>query len=203
MVRGCVAEAILAASPWADLWQPGHFGRTDGGPGVSVSEPRRCAAATLMARKGKSGELLVAAAAFGVELPRRPAWAAGGDLTFIWTGPEQWMVRGLARFTDIEADLAGLAGSGVLVDQSHARAVLTLAGGSARDTLAKGFEVDLHPRAFKPGDAAVTVAAGISAILWQIDDRPTYGIAVPRSMAGSFWHWFTASAAQYGYTVEP
>ena len=111
-------------------------------------------------------------------------------------------MRGLKSFADIEAELAGLAGSAVLIDQGHARAVLTLSGSEARDTLAKGFEIDLHPRAFRPGDAAVTVAAGIAAVLWQIDDRPTYGIAVPRSMADSFWHWFTASAAQYGYRVE-
>ena len=58
--------------------------------------------------------------------------------------------------------------------------------------------IDLHPRAFKPGDTAVTCVAHIGVQLWQIDDAPTYEFAVARSLAQSFWHWLEASAAEYG-----
>jgi len=37
--------------------------------------------------------------------------------------------------------------------------------------------------------------------LWQIDDSPTYDIAVPRSLAASFWHWLAESAAEFGLDV--
>ena len=196
-----VEMALADVSPWAGLWRRGRFGRTGPEPGVVIAEPPRSAAATLLARKGQEGAVLAAAAAWGVELPTRPAWAMGGPILFVWTGPGQWLVRGLASFSDLEADLAGFAASAVLINQSHGRAVVSVGGPNARDVLAKGFEIDLHPRAFQPGDAAVTVAAGISAILWQLDDRPTYEIAVPRSMAGSLWHWLSASAAEFGYQV--
>ena len=58
--------------------------------------------------------------------------------------------------------------------------------------------IDLHPRAFKTGDAAATLVSHIPVQLWQIDDRPTYEFAVARSLAQSFWHWLEASAAEYG-----
>jgi sarcosine oxidase subunit gamma len=34
--------------------------------------------------------------------------------------------------------------------------------------------------------------------LWQLDDAPTYELAVARSLALSLWHWLEASAAEFG-----
>ncbi|MGH3851274.1 MAG: sarcosine oxidase subunit gamma, partial [Pseudonocardiaceae bacterium] len=96
---------------------------------------------------------------------------------------------------------AALAGSASLVDQSDGKAVLRIAGPRTRDVLAKGCPLDLHPRVFKPGDAATTAISLIPCQLWQIDEAPTYDIAVASSYAGSFWRWLTASAAEYGYQV--
>ena len=95
----------------------------------------------------------------------------------------------------LAAPFAGLAS---VVDQSHGRTLLRVTGPHVRDALAKGVAVDLHPRAFKTGDAAATLVSHIPVQLWQIDDRPTYEFAVARSLAQSFWHWLEASAAQYG-----
>jgi len=39
-------------------------------------------------------------------------------------------------------------------------------------------------------------------VIWQVDEMPTYDLAVPTSYAESFWSWLTASAAEYGYTVK-
>ena len=77
-----------------------------------------------------------------------------------------------------------------------------MSGPRVRDTLAKGCSLDLHPRAFKPGDAATTPVALIDCQIWQLDETPTYALAVPSSFAESFWDWLTASAAEFGYTVE-
>ncbi len=70
-----------------------------------------------------------------------------------------------------------------------------------RDVLAKGVPVDLHSRAFKAGDVATTVVAYIGVQVDMLDDAPTYQVTAPRSMAGSFWSWLSASAAEFGYEV--
>ena len=156
----------------------------------------------MAARKGQTAALLKGAQGWGVELPTSPRWVRGRDLLVLWAGPGQWLVRGPGPYADLAARLTELASYGVLIDQSHARATLRVAGARARDALAKGFEIDLHPRAFRPGDLALTQAAGMSAYLWQLDEVPTYEIAVPASFAGSLWHWLSDAAAEYGYTVE-
>jgi sarcosine oxidase subunit gamma len=38
----------------------------------------------------------------------------------------------------------------------------------------------------------------IGVIIWQIDDVPTFEIALFRSFADRFWHWIEASCAALG-----
>ena len=57
-------------------------------------------------------------------------------------------------------------------------------GAKARALLAKGRSIDLHPRAFKPGDAGVTLLSHIAVQLWQVDETPTFDLALPRATAG-------------------
>ena len=37
--------------------------------------------------------------------------------------------------------------------------------------------------------------------LWQVDEAPSYDIALFRSVSASFWRWLTSSAAEFGYEV--
>ena len=97
---------------------------------------------------------------------------------------------------------AGLKGLATIIDQSDGKAVLRISGLRARDTLAKGCSLDLHPSAFKPGSVGTTPVALIDCVIWQVDETPTYDLAIPTSFAESFWSWLTASAAEYGYTAE-
>jgi len=60
--------------------------------------------------------------------------------------------------------------------------------------------LDLHPKVFKPGDVAITVVAYIGVELDRLDEA-TFQLTAPRSMAGSFWSWLSASAAEFGYDV--
>ena len=87
-------------------------------------------------------------------------------------------------------------------DQSDARLVLRVSGQNVRNVLAKGVPIDLHPNAFRPGDIACTVVGYINTQIDMLDNAPTYQLAAPRSMAGSFWSWLTASAAEFGYQVR-
>ncbi len=86
-------------------------------------------------------------------------------------------------------------------DQSDGRTVIRVGGERARDVLAKGVPIDLHPRAFRVGDAAVTSVAHISVQFWQVDETPTYEFIVSRSFAVGFWEWLTDSAAEFGYLI--
>lgn len=181
---------------------PARSGRK-GEPGVTVRPRGDLALARLITRKGRVDDLAAAVRSrYGLELPTTPTRVEEGGLAFIWSGLGQWLVvaedgRDLAR------ELAEAAGAFAAVsDQSDGLAVLRVAGPHARDALIKGVGLDLHPRAFGPGDAAVTVIAHIGAQLWQLDDGPTYEIAIYRSFAGSLWRWLEASAAEFGCVVE-
>jgi sarcosine oxidase gamma subunit len=57
--------------------------------------------------------------------------------------------------------------------------------------------------AFEPADAATTPIALIDCVLWQVDEEPSYDLAVPSTLAEGFWSWLTAAAAEYGYEVVP
>jgi sarcosine oxidase subunit gamma len=179
----------------------GRYGRRTGDAGVVVSEVREVGLATVTARKGRRAALIDAArSAFGVELPDLPRCVAGRDMAFIWSGPDQWLAcRDPAPVAGMEAALAEpFAGLASIVDQSHGRTLLRVTGPRVRDALAKGLAIDLHPREFKTGYAAVTAVAHIGVHFWQTDDRPTYDFAVPRGFALGFWHWLETSAAELG-----
>jgi sarcosine oxidase subunit gamma len=122
-------------------------------------------------------------------------------LDLIWAGPQQWLAISEDRAAP-ERLARALEGLAAVSDQSDGRAVLRLSGPKLRDTMAKGCPVDLHPRAFRPGDTALTAIAHIGVQLWQLDEAPTFEIAVFRSMAGSFWRWLSGSAAEFGLEVR-
>jgi methylglutamate dehydrogenase subunit D len=125
-----------------------------------------------------------------------------GRIAFIGTGPRTWLaVRkgGGSLAVDLQRDLGETA---AVTDQSDGYAVLRLSGPKVRATFEKGLSVDLHPRAFGVGDAAVTTCSHLGVILWQLDAAPTYEIALFRSLAADFWHWLSDSAAEFGLRVE-
>jgi methylglutamate dehydrogenase subunit D len=201
-----VSDSLLTARAALGLLaQPGHHGNLAGEPGVVISERRDLGMVSIMARKDGATALSAAAqAAFGVALPQTPRRVEGNGIAFVWAGPERWLA--LAHHHSSE-DLAltlseVFAGTAALTAQGDGRAIIRLGGAHARDVLAKGLAIDLHPRAFRPGDTAVTSALHLEVQIWQCDDRPTYEIALFRGFARSFWLWLAQAAAPYGYLVE-
>jgi heterotetrameric sarcosine oxidase gamma subunit len=170
--------------------------------GITLVPRDDLALATVIARKGQASVLAERVQAnFGITLPSGPRRVIAGKIAFIGSGPGQWLAveEDSADPQAFAVKLAAVLASGASIsDQSDARTVIRLSGPNARQALAKGLPVDLHPRAFGPGDAALTQIALIGAHLWQIDDAPTYEIAVFRSLAGSFADWLIASGAEYG-----
>ena len=198
-----VSLAGIDHSALHGLAMPGHYGRS-GTTGLVIEERTDLAFASVIAKRGKRFALVNAVnTAFGVALPDGPRRATRGLVTFAGTGPDQWIAS--AEGTDAAGFAARLRSRvgpfAAVADQSDSRLVLRVSGPRARDVLAKGVPVDLHPKALKPGDVACTVVGYINSQIDMLDDAPTYQLAAPRSMASSFWSWLTASAAEFGYDV--
>jgi methylglutamate dehydrogenase subunit D len=196
--RNCVADrATSFISPFKDMLRLSRYGNPVGTPGVTFELPGSGTLAIIAARQGRGRALReTALSAYAVDLPDLPRRVEGRDIAFIWTGPDQWLAQGPPGKEPLLAKaFYGLAS---VVDQSHGWALLRITGPRVRDALAKGLAIDLHPRAFASGFAAAASVAHIAVVLWQLDDRPTYEFAVPRSYSLSFWHWLEASAAEYG-----
>ena len=200
------AATLRPRSAFDGLLTPGdRGGRDDGEPGVRFAERTGLALAGVVARRGRTGELAVAAErAFGIALPTTPRRVAGAELEASWAGPRQWLfLTDEAVVPDLAVRLASaFKGLASVTDQSEARAIVRIAGPRARDLLAKGCSVDLHPAEFGPGRTAVTVIAHINVQIWQTDERPTFEVAVARSFAPSLWRFLAASADEFGYVVE-
>jgi methylglutamate dehydrogenase subunit D len=173
-------------------------------PGVTVERRSGCVLATVNARRNQLRALERRVhELFGVRLPATPKCASADRISFLWTGAGQWLAvakgaHGTAFEWRLRVALDALAS---VTDQSDSHVMIRVSGARARDTLAKGVSIDLHPRVFRPGDAAGTTVAYIGVQLWQVDDAPTYELLVPRSFAAAFWDWLTESAAEFGVQV--
>ncbi|SNS70102.1 sarcosine oxidase subunit gamma [Asanoa hainanensis] len=82
------------------------------------------------------------------------------------------------------------------VDVSASRTVLELSGPQARDVLAHGCALDLHPRVFGPGSCARTNLAKAQVILHQTAPA-TYRVFVGASFADYLARWLLDAAVEY------
>ena len=150
-------------------------------------------------RSGSPAGFAVAASALGFPLPDVPNTTAGdGTRTALWLGPDEWLIVGPAGSERaLEAMLADALTRdvGSVIGLSANRTVLELRGPHARDVLAAGCALDLHPRAFGPGDCAQTMLARAAVILHQTDAEPVYRIFVRGSFAGYLADWLLDAAA--------
>jgi heterotetrameric sarcosine oxidase gamma subunit len=194
---------LAACSALSGIALPGPYGRA-GATGVAIEEVTDLAFASIMCKREKHFALINAVhTAFGIVLPDGPRRVTRGHVTFAGTGPDQWSASADG------ADAVGFAARvrarigpfAAVSDQSDARMILRVSGPRVREVLVKGVPVDLHPKAFKPGDIACTVVGYINTQIDRLDET-TWQLAAPRSMAGSFWSWLTASAAEFGYEVR-
>ncbi|MEZ0292488.1 MAG: sarcosine oxidase subunit gamma [Solirubrobacteraceae bacterium] len=145
--------------------------------------------------------LSAAEAALGFPLPAEPNTVAdAGGTDALWLGPDEWLVVSApGSEAALEAELAeALAGLGSVVDLSANRTAVQVAGPRARDVLAKGCALDLHPRAFGMGRCAQTLLGRAQVVLEQLADEPlTYGLLVRNSFAAYVATWLLAAAEEF------
>jgi heterotetrameric sarcosine oxidase gamma subunit len=185
-------------------FSPGRFGRSVSEPGLLVTELIDFELASVQARAGQEATSAAALArAFAAELPDAPRIVAGHDMSFIWSGPGHWLALSRQTANGIESRLAGpLHGLASVCDQSDSRIMLEVRGSKVREVLAKGVSLDLHPRVFRTGDAALTSVSHVSLHFWQVHEAPVFQLLVVRSYFQSFWRWLAASAAEHGGEVR-
>jgi len=202
------AEEVRLSQPGrAGLWrQPLAHRAADlaaaSGPGVRLRETPRLAMVNLRVRSG-SAEAARAGDALGTVLPAANAVAPATGGAVVWLGPDELLVVGRdGDAGDLVAQLTAACAGGrsSVVDVSAARAGVDVAGERARDVLAKGCSIDLHPRVFTPGRCAQTLLARANVIVWHLGENLYDGgfrVLTGASFADYLADWLTDAAAEY------
>lgn len=130
--------------------------------------------------------------------------ASRRGVSLLWLGPDEWLVvladgRGAKAMGQLEEALSGQ--HFLVSDVSCSRTVIGLAGAHAREVLAKGCSLDLHPREFGAGRCAQSSLAHAHVLLHQLDDAPTFDLYVHRSFADYLWQWLEDAATEYGLAI--
>jgi len=140
----------------------------------------------------------------GVNIPTAsPDTAKGGGLTVFWMGPDRWWLVGdgivLPSVNELRQKLAAF--NAAAVETGDAFAAVEIAGPNARDALAKGCMIDLHPRVFQSGSVVQTNLAKVQITLYQSDEM-TYQIFARRSFAEYLWTWLEDAGVEYGVSIK-
>ena len=184
------------------LGRGGHNG-ADGKRRVKLGEQRGWSLTQLAGFAGTLGELgQLVRPLFGVELPAKIGEVApAATHQLLKVGPEQFWILG-PREDDLafrlQAELA--PATGAVTPLSHSRTRIFVEGGAARELLAKGIPLDLHPDVFRVRDFALTGLHHTPVLLLRsAADR--YEIFAMRSFALAVWAWLTDAAMPLGYDL--
>ncbi|QUH00677.1 sarcosine oxidase subunit gamma family protein [Saccharopolyspora erythraea] len=173
----------------------------DGPRGVALAEEPFHAQVDLRVHPGSPAVARVEHA-LEVALPHRtPNRVAGDERTAVlWLGPDEWLIHAPDGQADriVETLRGALADSlGSAVDVSANRTTLRLSGPMAREVLEKVCSLDLHPRAFGPGQCAQTLLGRTQAVLWQVGAEPAYRLLVRCSFADYLADLLLDAMAEY------
>ena len=111
------------------------------------------------------------------------------------TSPSDWPA--IAR--DIDAALTPV------LDLSHSRTLLRVAGVAAPDLMARLMPIDFEASAFGPGRFVQSGIHATAVLAHRNADEggaPAYDIYMPRSFAASLWDFVTTAALPLGFRVE-
>ena len=137
----------------------------------------------------------------GAPLPTRSNTAVrSGDVTVLWLGPDEWLVvapPGAPEELEKSLRLALGTEAGAVVDLSAHRTTVELAGERAREVLAKGCSLDLHPSVFRQGSCAQTLLAQAPALLLSRGDDASYWLLVRASFATYLADWLLDASSEY------
>ncbi len=196
-----MAEAPARRSPLAGM---AEALRRASSPGLRLAEAPFLAQFNLRGDPASRDFVEAASGALGLALPTRVgAVARGAELSVLTLGPDEWLVVRPAEANGeaiirLRTALGRLHAS--LIDVSCNRTALSLGGPRARDVLAKGVTLDLHPCAFGPGRCAQTLMARTPILLEQTGEAPDYRLFVRASYARHLAAWLIEAAREFAAT---
>ena len=183
-------------SALAALSAAGSYGANPAAPGLVLIARRGLTLVDLRGNPQSAKFLESAAASLGAPLPLAPNTSVSvGDGTVIGLGPDEWLLVG-----DHFSESLPIAG-GFLTDVSHGRAAMRVSGPRAREVLAKGCSLDLHPSQWPAGQCAQTPIARVSVLLHFAGEGSVFDLYCARSYAGHLWQWLAEAAGEFGYQV--
>ena len=199
-------DAVGRISPLDHYVKTTRGAASGGSAGVVISEGPFLGHLNLRGNPSDDSFMGAVEGALGFALPVEPNTVSGhGELLAMWLGPDEWLIvtpqDGQAAVADalVEA-LAGVFAS--VTDVTGGQTVITVSGGRAREVLAKGCSLDLHPRAFGEGQCAQTLVAGANVTLRWAGPEPSFDLIVRRSFAEYLALWLHDAALEYGIVVE-
>lgn len=178
---------------------PGWYGAQTGLARLTL---RARVGLTILLLRGRTQDASFAAgveSALGLPLPQGTGTTTCGErIALLALGPDEWLATGhLAP----DAVAALRARSSAVTDVSHGRTAIRVSGTTARDLLAKGLPLDLHPSAFPAGRCAQSTLARCNVVVHCVDDAPTFDLYVMRSYARSLWHFLCEAGKELGYEI--
>jgi len=184
------------------------WARADGGPAavsgpqLRIAEIRDWRLAQLTAWRGAREEFTRSvAAAFGGALPESlcRGTTLGGSRLIRLTRDQYWWID--AHDAGFERLRSGFdPACGAFTDLSDARVRLAISGSAARELLAAGIALDLHPDVFAIGQSAQTGLHHTGVLLERVA-ADAYELFVPRTFAATIWEFLVDAALPHG--VKP
>ena len=188
-------------SPLAKLGLQARVRQNDNKATVSLSEQPFRGQITLRGDTANAAFAKGVKKVFGLSLPEKPNTAGQHrQNAALWLGPDEWLIvvpdgREGKLLANLDKELANVHFAAS--DVSNSRVVLQLSGADARNVLAKGCSLDLHPSTFSDENCAQSSLARCHVLLHQVDDLPSFDVYVHRSFAGYAWAWLADAAADY------
>lgn len=173
-----------------------------GGAAVRVAPAVPCALVNLRGRPEDDTFAACVERIVGVGLPEAPnRWSGEDGLAVMWLGPDEWLIMAPeGQAVDIENGLREASPDDPwlsVVDVSHNYTGLVLTGTRAREVLAKGCPLDLHPRNFGQGDCAQTLVAKSRVLLRCVGDGECVEIWVRNSFARYTAAWLVDAMEEF------
>jgi heterotetrameric sarcosine oxidase gamma subunit len=117
------------------------------------------------------------------------------------TGPHQfWIITRDSEDLASRLQAAVPPAVGAVIPLSHSRTSIVIEGAQARELLAKGIPLDLHPDVFPPGRFALT-GVHHTPVLIHRSGESRYELYVMRTFAQSIWDWLIDAVMPLGYDV--
>jgi len=166
---------------------------------LEIGEERGCALLQAAAFADTVQELDRAVrSVLGVDLPTRidAPVHAGGHCVFK-VGPERFWIAGPQDNWVASLRNAVPSAIGSITPLSHGRTRLFIEGPAAREVLAQGIALDLHPDVFRRGACALTGLQGTPILLHRTGCQ-RYELYVLRTFADWIWEWLADAALPLG-----